>query len=229
LGVVYGIDDDYSFFKVGGIELSSSDGSSRAGARGFRRFLLRLKLSVTWAVKTFGTGLVVFFPLIVTFLVLNFVFKSVEALFVWLFGLTNSVEATAGIMLFTVSLVFYGGYKIRRQEKWFMTRVDRFLAALPMVGSWYKVMRDLVDRFTRKDSNDMYLGVVEVPVGEGHVLAFVTKREVTQDGTVMLTLFMPTSPNPTSGIVLFFPEDKVRKSDMSAEAAFSKIISLGIK
>ncbi|MCX7828127.1 MAG: DUF502 domain-containing protein [Thermanaerothrix sp.] len=208
--------------------MSSSDGV-RSGGRGLRRFLLRVRLFVTSAAKTFGTGLMVFFPLIVTFLVLNFVFKSVEALFVWLFGLTNSVEATAGIMFFTVSLVFYGGYKIRRQEKWFMTRVDRFLAALPMVGSWYKVMRDLVDRFTNKGSKDMYLGVVEVPVGEGHVLAFVTKREMAPDGKVMLTLFMPTSPNPTSGIVLFFPEDKVRKSDMSPEAAFSRIISLGLK
>ncbi|EHM10492.1 hypothetical protein TheveDRAFT_1373 [Thermanaerovibrio velox DSM 12556] len=209
--------------------MSSYDGSSRSRERGLRRFMLRVRLFLTAGAKTFGTGLMVFFPLIVTFLVLNFVFKSVESLFVWLFGLTNSVEATAGIMLFTVSLVFYGGYKIRRQEKWFMTRVDRFLAALPMVGAWYKVMRDLVDRLTNKDSKEMYLGVVEVPVGDGHVLAFVTKREVWKDGRVMLTLFMPTSPNPTSGIVLFFPEDKVKKSDLPAEAAFSRIISLGIK
>ena len=205
--------------------MDGANGSSRS----FRRLLLRVRLALSSLVKTFGTGLMVFFPLIVTILVLNFVFASVEAILVWLFGLTNSVEATAGIMLVTLAIIFYGGYKIRRQEKWFMSRVDRFLAALPVVGSWYKVMRDLVDRLAGKDQKDMYLGVVEVPVGEGHVLAFVTRRDVMPDGTAMLTLFMPTSPNPTSGIVMFFPEDKVRKSNLSSDAAFAKIISLGLK
>jgi len=205
--------------------LDGANGSSRS----FRRLLLRVRLALSSLVKTFGTGLMVFFPLIVTILVLNFVFASVEAILVWLFGLTSSVEATAGIMLVTLAIIFYGGYKIRRQEKWFMSRVDRFLAALPVVGSWYKVMRDLVDRLVGKDQKDMYLGVVEVPVGEGHVLAFVTRRDVMPDGTAMLTLFMPTSPNPTSGIVMFFPEDKVRKSHLSSDAAFAKIISLGLK
>jgi uncharacterized membrane protein len=205
--------------------LDGANGSSRS----FRRLLLRVRLALSSLVKTFGAGLIVFFPLIVTILVLNFVFASVEAILVWLFGLTNSVEATAGIMLVTLAIIFYGGYKIRRQEKWFMSRVDRFLAALPVVGSWYKVMRDLVDRLAGKDQKDMYLGVVEVPVGEGHVLAFVTRRDMMPDGTAMLTLFMPTSPNPTSGIVMFFPEDKVRKSNLSSDAAFAKIISLGLK
>lgn len=203
--------------------------SSGVGGRGMRRFLIRTRLAVTSVAKTFGTGLLVFFPLIVTVLVLNFVFKSVEAIFVWIFGLTNSMKATAGILILTVGVVFYGGHKIRRQEKWFMTRIDRFLSALPMVGAWYKVMRDLVDRFTNKSSNDMYLGVVEVPLGDGFVLAFVTRRDLAPDGSVLLTLFMPTSPNPTSGIVMFFPEDKVRKSSITPDAAFSKIISLGLK
>ena len=75
---------------------------------------------------------------------------------------------------------------------------------------------------------DRYLGVVKVPFGSGHVLGFVTRREVLE-GRTTLTVFVPTSPNPTSGIVLFFPEEAVLPTDMSPESAFARIISLGLK
>ena len=66
-------------------------------------------------------------------------------------------------------------------------------------------------------------------VGEGYIIGFVTKRETDAEGISNVTIFVPTSPNPTTGLVFFFPEDKIEYLDMSPERAFSKIISLGMK
>ena len=61
------------------------------------------------------------------------------------------------------------------------------------------------------------------------MIGFVTKKETEEDGSSTVTVFVPTSPNPTTGLVLFFPEERVKFVDMTPEKAFTKIISLGMK
>ena len=68
-----------------------------------------------------------------------------------------------------------------------------------------------------------------MPVAGGYIIGFVSRREVLEDGSVQLTIFVPTSPNPTTGLVFFFPEEKVEYLDLTPERAFTKIISLGVK
>ena len=65
--------------------------------------------------------------------------------------------------------------------------------------------------------------------GSGYMIGFITSREAKQDGTAQVTVFVPTSPNPTTGLVFFFPEEDVQYLDMTPEKAFAKIISLGMK
>ena len=72
------------------------------------------------------------------------------------------------------------------------------------------------------------LGKLAGPTG-GYIIGFVSRREVLADGTAQLTVFVPTSPNPTTGLVFFFPEEEVEYLDMTPEKAFTKIISLGVK
>ncbi len=68
-----------------------------------------------------------------------------------------------------------------------------------------------------------------MPCGDGYIIGFVTKRETAEDGSPRVTIFVPTSPNPTTGLVFFFPEEKVEYLDLTPEKAFTKIISLGMK
>ena len=192
------------------------------------RNLDRARRWISEGARTFAAGLLVFLPLIVLVVVLRFLFEAVQSLAVLVFGLTRSVPGAVGVFLVTLALIFYAGRKLRRQEKWLLNRVERFLAALPLVGSWYQTLKDLVDILAGPGQKNRYLGVVKVPFGTGHVLGFVTRREVLE-GRTTLTVFVPTSPNPTSGIVLFFPEEAVLPTDLSPESAFARIISLGLK
>ena len=69
-----------------------------------------------------------------------------------------------------------------------------------------------------------YLGVVWIKIGTHKVMGFITKE--LEDSYFV---FVPTTPNPTSGFLLNVKKDEVEKSDLSVANGFKKLISLGIK
>ncbi len=145
-----------------------------------------------------------------------------------IFGLTQSRRSTALIIIFIAALLVYTGRKIRRHERSLLSLLEQFvIAKIPVVGGWYETFRDILQTFTASGGSN-YLGTVRIPVGRGYIIAFVSKREETEEGA-RLTVFVPTSPNPTSGFVLFFDEKDVEYLPISPEKAFTMIISLGVK
>ncbi|PIE53760.1 MAG: hypothetical protein CSA35_09670 [Dethiosulfovibrio peptidovorans] len=179
--------------------------------------------------RNFATGLLVFLPLAILIFILRLLIQTVTTVGRILFGITDSVEASLIIFGLLVIIITYAGSKFARRERWTLNSLERAIVAIPLVGSWYETIKDLVGSFTGTGKVEAYLGVVAIPVGAGSVLGFVTRRDITPDGTVQLSVFMPTSPNPTSGIVFFVDEKDVEHVNMSPEHAFKTIISLGIR
>lgn len=179
--------------------------------------------------KNFATGLMVFLPLTILIFIVRLLVQTVTSVCKVLFGVTDSVEATMVILILLVLIITYAGSKFGRRERWTLNSLEKAITRLPLVGSWYETIKDLVGSFTGTGKTDAYLGVVRVPVGSGYVLGFVTRKDLEPDGRTLMSIFMPTSPNPTSGIVLFFYEDQVTYVDISPEQAFKTIISLGLK
>lgn len=179
--------------------------------------------------KDFFLGCIAFIPFAVFSFVLYYMIKLFESLSSMIFGLTNSVWTTAAITLFIIFILIYTGRKLRRKEKWFLSIVDQAVSKIPVVGGWYATFRDMIHTFTAGAGDRGYLGTAKVPCGTGYMIGFVTKRETGEDGNPTVTVFVPTSPNPTTGLVLFFPEENIEYTDMPPEKAFTRIISLGMK
>src|SRR5690606_2760963 len=84
------------------------------------------------------------------------------------------------------------------------------------------------------DTSDSFKKVlmIEYPRKGVYALAFQTSEPVGEvqekTGEVVLTVFLPTTPNPTSGFILFVPRDEVVELDMSIEDALKMIVSLGV-
>ena len=68
---------------------------------------------------------------------------------------------------------------------------------------------------------------VEYPRKGAWTLGFVTGQSTGMDGTEFIHLFIPTTPNPTSGWALFVPEDEVIPSEMTVEQGLKALISGG--
>lgn len=179
--------------------------------------------------RDFFMGCVALMPLalfIILFFYLLVFFESVGSV---IFGITQSRERTAAISVFLVLGTVYIGRKLRRHERSLLNLLEQFvISKIPIIGGLYTTVRDIIHTFTSGDGKN-YLGTVKIAAAGGYMIGFVTRREALPDGSARLAVFVPTSPNPTTGLVFFIPEEAVEYMDMTPEAAFSKIISLGFK
>jgi uncharacterized membrane protein len=107
------------------------------------------------------------------------------------------------------------------------------IARIPLLGVIYKVVKDLTQTYSRRDRQQFSRVVlIEYPRPGIQTLAFVTGESSAAiegvTGRKMLNLFLPTTPNPTSGFFLMIPADEAREMKMSVEEAFKLIISGGM-
>ena len=179
--------------------------------------------------KDFFLGCLALIPLAVFIFSFYYLVIFFESIGEMLFGLTKSVGTSAAISLIIILLLIYTGRKLRLREKWLLNIIESGISKIPVIGGWYATFKDMIQTFTAAGGERGYLGTAKVPCGEGYIIGFVTKRETDAEGISNVTIFVPTSPNPTTGLVFFFPEEKIEYLDMSPERAFSKIISLGMK
>lgn len=195
------------------------ENTKKSGEAGFLRTLGR----------DFFLGCVALLPLALFVFVFYYLIYLCEMFGTLIFGFTQSRRSTALIIVFLVCLLVYIGRKLRRRERSLLSLLEQLvITKIPVIGGWYATFRDILQTFTASGGSS-YLGTVKIPVGKGYVIAFVSKREVMPDGTARVTVFVPTSPNPTTGFVLFFDERDIEYLDIPPEKAFTLIISLGVK
>lgn len=175
--------------------------------------------------RLLGKGVLVLLPIIILLWFLSFIFSFIKGFIEILFNTTaNSVSVTIGILVAMVFLLIYAGYLFERNREFLLVRVSEFLISkIPGVASIYTVLKDIVKMFSGK-GGDSYLGVAYVDLAGNSVIGFITKEE---DG--FYWIFVPTTPNPTSGILLRAQASKVEKIDMSVSEGLKKVVSLGIK
>lgn len=140
-----------------------------------------------------------------------------------------------GIVFFLVFTVVVGwlakGFFGRSLIRWGETLVNR----MPVVRSIYSGLKQIAETvFAQQERSFEHACLVQYPRHGIWAVGFVTTRakgEIAQcdpDGRRVLSVFVPTTPNPTSGFLLFFPEDDVHVLDMNIEDAAKLVISAGL-
>ena len=176
-------------------------------------------------ISKISKGILTILPFLVLFWIFSFVYEFCEKVFYSVFGITNA-NLFVTLLIFFVSLAFlyYVGHLADKNKKVLLiTITEVIIGRIPLVKSVYSGIKEVLNIFTGKNKEG-YLGVAYVEVGNVEVLGFITKDE----GDV-LWVFVPTTPNPTSGFVFKIPKEKVKMSDLSVGEGFRKIVSLGVK
>ncbi|HRK01263.1 MAG TPA: DUF502 domain-containing protein [Oligoflexia bacterium] len=108
----------------------------------------------------------------------------------------------------------------------------KFLSRVPVLSTVYSTLQQLLETFgSAKAKNFRRVVAVEYPRKGLYTLAFVTGERNSGPGGEsgkFLTIYVPTTPNPTSGFYLTVSADEVRESKVSVEEALKEIISMGI-
>jgi uncharacterized membrane protein len=145
-------------------------------------------------------------------------------LFKYVSGYTNSSIYTTFVLVFVLLLLALIGSSIEKAGKSFIVSfIDGILERVPAVREVYSILKKVTALFSpNKKDNKKEVVLVEYPKDDTWVPAYVLNR---YEG--VLVLFVPTSPNPTSGYTIIIDERKIRKTTLTVAEASQFIVSMG--
>ncbi|MGH4036392.1 MAG: DUF502 domain-containing protein [Sphaerochaeta sp.] len=127
------------------------------------------------------------------------------------------------LFIFLVGLIIHGilGKKVK-------SLVDLLFRKVPIVKSIYTPIKEIIDNFVTPN-NDNFKKVVLVNYPNEHTksIGFVTKSNISDDEDEMTAVFIPTTPNPTNGFLVYFKARDITEIDMPVDRALKVVISLG--
>ena len=137
------------------------------------------------------------------------------------------IEILISILLITLigwlSLSFLG--------KRLLDLFNSILKKIPILRTIYSAIGQMTETFTKSEKNKNNVVLVEYPRKGSWAVGFATKKnsgEITNKlGKNLINVFVPTTPNPTSGFLLMFPEEDIVYLDMNFEQASKFIVSAG--
>lgn len=203
--------------------------------------------------KYFITGLVILLPLAVTLFILIFLFNLltepfagiVQAFFQhynllsngFLFFSAAQIQALASQILVLLAL-FFLTVGLGVLARWFFFYYiiklwDYLLHRIPIVRSIYKTSQEIINSIFSADGNSFkQVVLVPFPSKESLSIALITTDNVEGLGSSaldqMIAVYVPTTPNPTSGYLVFYKRSDIIFVDMKVETAFKYILSCGV-
>lgn len=140
-----------------------------------------------------------------------------------------------GVVIFLIFTVVVGWIGKGIFGRFLLSIGERMVDRTPVVRSIYNAVKQLAETvFSQRDSSFEQACLVEYPRRGMWAMAFVSinaKGEIAgklSNGEPIVTVFLPTTPNPTSGFLLFLPKSEVQILDMSVEDAAKLVISAGL-
>ncbi|PIR18283.1 MAG: hypothetical protein COV46_00675 [Deltaproteobacteria bacterium CG11_big_fil_rev_8_21_14_0_20_49_13] len=190
--------------------------------------------------KYFIAGTVVIVPIAVTLWILKSIIEWADGFFISLLPdffkpsfLSFDRIPGAGLVL-TVGIILLVGVITRLYlGKKLIAFGDSLLNRLPFGRSIYNALKQILQTaFTSQEDKFKGVALVEYPKEGSFAIAFITgdvDADISPDiNEKYLKVFVPTSPNPTSGFLLIVPERKLKRLNMSVEEASKLVISGGL-
>ena len=181
------------------------------------------------------TGILVVLPLGITFLVLKFVFNTLDNILgplmpkvtIYLFNREFYIPGL-GILGFFLLLYLIGVIATNVMGRKLVGWTDRLFINIPVVKNIYLSSKQLTDAFSATKSSFRQAVFVEFPQEGSLVLGFVTNELTDLEQKMKVTVFVPTAFVPPQGFLLFLSKEKIIPSHLTIEEAIKSIMSVGI-
>ena len=169
-------------------------------------------------------GVIGFLPIALIFQIIIYVERFLKDFVLLVHGKYENPLVTIVLFAAAVALLYYFGRQLKHDKAYVLYYLEEFIQRIPIIGSIYRVTRKLLRLFlTTEESQVREVVYVEYPKDGMWVPAYVTNR--IDDCYI---LYVPTSPNPTSGFTVIVHKSKIIKSNMNIEEVSSFVISVGV-
>lgn len=177
----------------------------------------------------FLIGLVILMPMALSLWIIIKIFNAVDAI------LGNSIYEIIGkkipglgilIMLTIIILVGYLGNQYVFKK--LTDLIHKAFLKLPIIKTIYGPLKDIFTNISSKESNNFKKAVMVTYPKEGsQCIGFVTKESIEVGSEKKSVIFIPTTPNPTSGILVYVDKNQYVDLDLPVDDALKAIVSLG--
>jgi uncharacterized membrane protein len=184
--------------------------------------------------NNFIAGVVVLIPIGITIYLTLFIIKISSKILPKELNPNNylpydipGVEIIISIILIT----FIGWLSLSFIGKKLLEIFNNILKRIPILRTIYSAFEQMLDIFTKSEKNKKNVVLVEYPRKGSWAVGFATRENKSEISSKskqnLINVFVPTTPNPTSGFLLMFPKEEVIYLDMSFEEASRFIVSAG--
>ncbi len=199
------------------------------------------------------TGLIILLPVTLTVAILLFVFNLLTAPFA---GVVSAIMAYYGVadtgfLFFTpqdvqeglskilvLAFLFFFTVLLGMLARWvfihyFIQMWEYALKHIPFVHAVYRTCQDVIHTFfTSNGKSFKQVALVPFPHADTYSIGLVTRKGLTNLGKIsgedLVAVFVPATPNPTSGFLVLYKESDIHYINMKTEEAFKYIISCGV-
>ncbi len=192
-------------------------------------------------------GLLVWLPLAITIWVLQAVLGLLDGVFSWFLNAGKAILPVGaepaidlllkipglGVIVMLLGLLLTGAFATNIVGQWWLRQGSRALSKIPIVKSIYNSVKQVSDTLFSSSGNAFREAVlVQYPRAGSWTIAFVTGKPGGEAALHLageyLSVYVPTTPNPTSGFFLMVPRADVIVLQMSVDEALKYVISMGV-
>lgn len=189
--------------------------------------------------KNIFTGLIVLIPLVLTLWVIYSLAHFLDQVVLFLpyeyqpYQLVGFNIPGVGVILTIASIFLVGLIANNFFGKRFISLYEIILDKLPFVKSIYGGIKQVSDTLFSNNSNAFSKAVlIEFPDAKNYTFAFITGETDERISKILkgkyVNVYVPTTPNPTSGYTLMVPRNKIKEIDVSVDQALKYVISMGV-
>ena len=188
----------------------------------------------------FFTGILVTAPVVITFWIVISLINLFDRLITPVipyylnpnFYLPRDVPGL-GLIVLILFMVVIGSFTANFFGSWLLKKTDLIIQRIPLIKVFYKTIKQILETILKTNSDAFREAVlVEYPRKGVWVIGFTTgdvEGEIKTKLKKKLTnVFIPTTPNPTSGFLLMVPNTELKKLNVSVDDAIKTIVSAGI-
>ena len=181
----------------------------------------------------FFVGLISIIPIGIIYVIIKWVLElsigPAQSILINLFPSEDQSIVWLIAFILTVLFILFCGYVISSLfGKFLFSEIEKIISQIPVVNSLYQTVKSITDSISNKDKQAFSKVVlIEYPRKDVWTIAMVTGESTNKDGKKFYHLYLPTTPNPTSGYMLYIAVEDVVETDMSTEEAMKVVISGG--
>ena len=197
--------------------------------------LNKKKRSISASLRTyFFTGVVVLIPIGITLYLTKFIIQISSKIIPEEINPNNYLPFSIPgleILISIIVITIVGGLSFSFIGKKVLQLINDLFKRIPILRTIYSAITQMTETFTNKDDSKRSVVLVEYPRKGTWAVGFATKKNETEISSKtnknLINVFLPTTPNPTSGFLLMFPEEEIVYLDMTFEEASKFIVSAG--